>query len=869
MAKQTDQPWLRFAQAAAERMTRKVQVQEFVVKGGFTLCDLQEEIRAEALKIPVLCVLPTGSSCYYPPTPWCVNIIFPSDEKKGDGLQAIICSACGVLYAIGLSIKDRKVTLTGEPRAVEHLDEYEYIDEMAAEERAKHATSHRVKGRLYRYCQVRADDVDAKSGTIQIAFSSESPGVQVATTRLAKMTGLKRGTEFIEILSHAKGDADFSALNNSGPFLDEHDTAMHIGSIKRAALSKDKKGRAAVKLDQVTDLSKTRLAQMRNGSRPHVSVGYDLVKLVRTEKQGDQTAYVFAWAAQEISSVATPMDGTVGANRGLLDSEDDPAAHCLDCGDEFERDDLDTEYRCAGCRDHKPELVRSAAGVDLSQTERKVMAETATLTEAEVTARVTAATTTARKTAIQELQARNKELHDLTDGPDGFVKRFGNYSKGKMADTIRALCGEYVAKDDSVDSTALVREFKAKANDAINKGEMPKPYSLRAKLRSQSGDVSDDDELPPDYTRYNTGRAIRSIVLRYQKGTNVTPAVDGFEKEVDQDMQDEWKRNGLSQSGDLAGGFHVPWDAPARGFRPSTRRDHALVSRFKRDMYTGDFASGGALVPSVPILPTIELLRNRMVLGWAGCKSIAGLSGNIWIPRQTSPSQPSAVSEIQQLASTQQTFDQIEGRPRRVGNTQRYSRLLMLQSAPDIEALIRDDNFLQIALKIDYLGLNGSGAGNEPLGVMNTPGIGVIVFGGTATLGEIISFETTIRQENVYDEIVFLSTSSSRGRLMYVPANLLGATVVSGQTNAIWVVNGGEETIIGRPAFDSQQIPNNQMLAGSFMHLLHLQWGGLQVIVDPYTFSDFDEVRITYNTYNDFAVRHPQAFCVSADAANQ
>lgn len=856
MTKESDARTLTLSRLSLERMERAKQ--KFAVLGGYTLSDLQCEVRDQAAKIAVLIAPVPGSEgyCY---DPWVADLIAPADES-GDW-KAIICAADRCLYCIAFTIKDRAVTLKGEPMKVERTTEYEYVDEM--EERASHA-----KGRNYRYLQVRAEDVNEKSGEVQIAFSSETPGVQIATRKLAKMTGVKRREQFIEILSHAKEDVDFSALNNSGPFLDEHTTTRHIGVIKRAALSKDKKGRAIVVLDQASELSKTRLAQMRSGSRKHVSVGYELTKLVRTEKQGDQKAYVFAWAAHEISSVATPMDGTVGTNRNILDSDDEESCRCLECGNEFERSDLDSEYRCGECRSKPAEQTRSKdPKVDCPEKESKDMPE---ITEVQVVERENRAkaeaTTSTRKATAESIGKRNKDICDVAKE---YADKFGNYSKGKMAETIRALQGEYVAKDDSVESTQLIRDFKMRCMEEVQKGEMPRPYSLRAKLRSQSGEVGDDDELPADYSRYNLGRAIRSIVERTLPGEKTGAAVDGFEKEVFDDMQTEWKRNGLSQSSQLSGGFHVPWDAPARGFRPKNKRDMQMCARYQRDLSTFDFASGGALVPSVPILPTIELLRNRMVLGWAGTKSIAGLSGNIWIPRQTSAVAPQAVAENQALAQTQQTFDQIEGRPRRVGNTQVYSRLLMLQSAPDIEALVRDDNFKEIALKIDYLGINGSGAGNEPLGVMNTPGVGVVVFGGTATLGEIISFETTIRQQNVYDPIVYISTSSSRGRLMYVPAQLLGSTVVSGQTNAIWVTNMGEETIIGRPAFDSQQIPNNQMLAGAFEHQLHLQWGGLQVIVNPYTFARNDEIEITYNTYNDFALRHPQAFCVSPDAANQ
>ena len=47
------------------------------------------------------------------------------------------------------------------------------------------------------------------------------------------------------------------------------------------------------------------------------------------------------------------------------------------------------------------------------------------------------------------------------------------------------------------------------------------------------------------------------------------------------------------------------------------------------------------------------------------------------------------------------------------------------------------------------------------------------------------------------------------------------------------------------------------------------QWGGFDVVLDPYTQAKNGEVVITINTWWDLAIRHAQAFCVSADAGNQ
>ena len=101
---------------------------------------------------------------------------------------------------------------------------------------------------------------------------------------------------------------------------------------------------------------------------------------------------------------------------------------------------------------------------------------------------------------------------------------------------------------------------------------------------------------------------------------------------------------------------------------------------------------------------------------------------------------------------------------------------------------------------------------------------------------------------------------------MSSPAALTGSTVVSGQTNALWVAGAGgkDDTMVGRAALDSQQIPATTLVTGAFeIGLLGLMWGGVDVVVDYWTLASSGEIKLTYNTYVDFIVRHPQAFTVS------
>ena len=477
---------------------------------------------------------------------------------------------------------------------------------------------------------------------------------------------------------------------------------------------------------------------------------------------------------------------------------------------------------------------------------------------AELTPTITATVTSEVRGKVKnDLLARNKKITERTDA---FIKDHGMKQRGKMAETLRSVANEFLTRDhgDAADAQVMA-EFGQRALEEISKVQ-PEPYLLRSKTSEK------------EYAGYSMLRGIQSCV----SGESRIPK-DGFEREIHDDMIRSAKEfGGILGSTTDAGGFWVPQDAPTPAYHAHRSRDgrvnrsRMVGDRFKRDLYTGDFGAGGSLVPTELMTPIIEPLRNWTALDKVNVRFLGGLSGNIVIPRQTGVVTPQAVSEIGALALSQPTFDQISARPRRIGNQTQYSKQLIFQASPDVEAIIRDDNFKQIALLCDEYGLNGSGASSQPLGVMNQPGVFSIVFGATPTITKLESMATKIRAANIREPLAFLTTSNTRGSLRSAAAALSNSTtVISGQQNAIWTGTDDMGDVTGRPAFDSQQIPNEQVLLGAWDNLIWFQWAGVEVVVDPYTKAGTGEWLITMNTYNDFAVRHPQAFCYSADAGNQ
>ena len=557
---------------------------------------------------------------------------------------------------------------------------------------------------------------------------------------------------------------------------------------------------------------------------------------------------VFSWRPYEISLLTKePADDSVGINRAKKrqcpDCDGSGRCRCRAKDEDVADDDCD----CCGGRGKCPdcggngyfESARSES-VDfekLSNAEKdnlrkKLMAEnTQVIVESEVRADERNKT---KEAVAAAFKTRAKEITSIADK---FIQEHGTrkLADGKtlLRDKVSAITSEALQSDEALS------DFKMRCMTEVLGAKPVEPVYVE--------DCTDERGVK----EYSLMRGIQSCLTRESK----TP--DGLEGEVHAEYLKRCEANGglgFQRSGFLVPAHRkVAFDGFNRG-------------KGRRDMQATLFASGGATVPTILMTPIIELLRNRMVLSEAGVRTLGGLSGNVVIPRQDAAATAYSVTEIGQLTASQQVLGQIALSPKRVGATETYSKQWLMQSSPDAEAFVRDDLFKVIALKWDLLGLNGQGAGSEPLGILNTPGVGTVTFGATPTYIKMIAFETAIRSLNVTDPLVYLSTSTVKGTLKGVAEALTGATTIGGSQNALWKP---DNSINGYPAIDSQQIPNNLVICGAFSQLIHAMWGGLDVVVDQYTPADKGEVKISINTYGDFAVRHPQAFCVSTDAGNQ
>ena len=274
----------------------------------------------------------------------------------------------------------------------------------------------------------------------------------------------------------------------------------------------------------------------------------------------------------------------------------------------------------------------------------------------------------------------------------------------------------------------------------------------------------------------------------------------------------------------------------------------------RRDLLAGLPSAGGNLVADELLAGSfIDLLRNRLAFAQAGVTVLSGLQGNISIPRQSSASTAYWVGENVAPTESQQAIDQVNMTPKTCGAFVDYSRRLLLQSSIDVEAMVRNDLIRVIALELDRVAAYGTGSSNQPLGLVNTTGIGSQTITTYGTFEEYIGMETDVATANAdAGSLRYIINAAARGALK--------STAKSASAVAAGFVFENNE-INGYPVIVSNQLANNDALFGDFSMMVMALWSGLDLTVDPYAGSTAGTVRIIALQDVDFGVKQPGAFC--------
>lgn len=293
----------------------------------------------------------------------------------------------------------------------------------------------------------------------------------------------------------------------------------------------------------------------------------------------------------------------------------------------------------------------------------------------------------------------------------------------------------------------------------------------------------------------------------------------------------------------------------------------------KRDLVVGTPTAGGNLVATDLLMGSfIEMLRNAMVLDRLGTRFLTGLVGNVAIPKQTGGATIYWVAENTAPTESQQAIGQVTMSPKTAGGFTDIGRTLMLQTSLDVENFVMTDLARSLGLGIQQAAINGSGASNQPSGLLTR--ITASVIGGTNGLAptwqHMIDLETAVAVANAdVGNMAYLTNAKVRGKLK--------STQKFSGTNGMPIWADGNTPINGYQAAVTNGVPSNltkgtssgvcsAIIFGNFADLMIGMWGTTDLIRDPYANSTSGGVRIVALQDVDVNVRNTESFATMVDA---
>jgi len=282
--------------------------------------------------------------------------------------------------------------------------------------------------------------------------------------------------------------------------------------------------------------------------------------------------------------------------------------------------------------------------------------------------------------------------------------------------------------------------------------------------------------------------------------------------------------------------------------------DEVLRNWNQRDLSAG--SDGDLIGQDYRAGDFIDVLRNNSAV-MPLATMLNGLTGDVKIPRKTAAASAAFISsEGGAAGESELTVGNVSMSPKSLGAFTDITRQLMIQSSIDVENLVRNDLAASMAIAIDDAALEGSGSSGNPTGITNTSGINSVSLSSAAapTFAEMVSMETAVRVDNAL-----------LGDLAYIvhPTNYGTLKTTEKATNTAQFVAVNDE-INGYRAVVSPQLTANNYVFGNFNDLLIGMFGGLDIVVDPYTSSSSGTVRIVALQSVDVAVRHAVSFCAAS-----
>lgn len=260
------------------------------------------------------------------------------------------------------------------------------------------------------------------------------------------------------------------------------------------------------------------------------------------------------------------------------------------------------------------------------------------------------------------------------------------------------------------------------------------------------------------------------------------------------------------------------------------------------DAVAATVATDGKEIVATDKLNILSPLMGKSILAEAGATFLTGLVGNISIPNYTG-STCGWKGELEAADNGKGTFGSVELSPKRLTAYIDISKQFLTQDSVGAEEMLRADIVNSLVAKLEQT-IFGDAVGDttKPAGIFNGAEVVAPSYQG------VCAAEAAVTDYSGEKRFVMSPTAKSAFKQ---------ATISGTKSDLRLLLEDGE--VDGYPVSDSSNVVAGGYAFGDFSELVVAQWGGIDIVVDPYTLATKNAIRLVINAYFDAKVRRDGA----------
>lgn len=179
---------------------------------------------------------------------------------------------------------------------------------------------------------------------------------------------------------------------------------------------------------------------------------------------------------------------------------------------------------------------------------------------------------------------------------------------------------------------------------------------------------------------------------------------------------------------------------------------------------------------------------------------------------------------------------------------------LILQARPEVDAIVEADIVEALAELRDKMILIGTGADNQPKGIINTTGVNTVAYADAISWSGVCTMEKLIRDANIFAPLCWVMNGTNKVKY---------ETTLKDDTTGYGGFLCEDDKIKNMPVFVNNALGDDEIILGAFDNVAVADFDAIQLKVDDISLAKKQAIQVIASNAFDVVIRRPKAFTVT------